>query len=74
MPKFHDPAPYDIDEHTGFKQIFDGKTLSGWDADATIWRVEDGVMIGETQQGHARGNNYIVYRVTRRATSISSCK
>jgi hypothetical protein len=22
MPKFHDPAPYDIDEHTGYKQIF----------------------------------------------------
>jgi len=62
MPKFHDPAPYDIDEHTGFKQIFDGKTLSGWDADATIWRVEDGLLIGETQQGHPRGNNYIVYR------------
>lgn len=23
MPKFHDPAPYDIDEHSGYKQIFD---------------------------------------------------
>ena len=27
MPKFHDPAPYDIDEHTGYKQIFDGKNV-----------------------------------------------
>jgi hypothetical protein len=62
MPKFHDPAPYDIDEHTGFKQIFDGKTFSGWDADPTIWRVEGGLMIGETLEGHPRGNNYIVYR------------
>ena len=33
MPKFHDPAPYDIDAHTGYKQIFDGKSLAGWDAD-----------------------------------------
>ncbi len=24
MPKFHDPAPYDIDEHPGYKEIFDG--------------------------------------------------
>ena len=43
MPKFHDPAPYDIDEHTGYKRIFDGKSFTGWDADTTIWRVEDGV-------------------------------
>ncbi|WP_238398661.1 DUF1080 domain-containing protein [Edaphobacter sp. 12200R-103] len=62
MPKFHDPAPYDIDEHTGFKQIFDGKTFSGWDADPSIWRVEDGMMIGETYEGKPKGNNYIVYR------------
>ena len=62
MPKFHQPAPYDIDEHTGFKQIFDGKSLSGWDADTTIWRVENGLMVGETLEGKPRGNNYIVYR------------
>ncbi len=40
MPKFHDPAPYDIDEHTGYKQIFDGKSFTGWDADPSIWRIE----------------------------------
>src|ERR1700685_1165561 len=51
MPKFHDPAPYDINEHTGYKQIFDGKSFTGWDADPTIWRVEDGVMVGETLEG-----------------------
>jgi Domain of Unknown Function (DUF1080) len=62
MPKFHDPAPYDIDEHTGYKQIFDGKSLAGWDADTSIWRVEDGNMVGETFEGKPKGNNYIVYR------------
>jgi 3-keto-disaccharide hydrolase len=62
MPKFHDPAPYDIDEHTGFKQIFDGKSFDGWDADPTIWRVENGIMVGETLEGKPKGNNYIVYR------------
>ena len=62
MPKFHDPAPYDIDEHTGYKQIFDGKTFNGWDADPAIWRIENGVMIGETFEGRPIGNNYIVYR------------
>jgi hypothetical protein len=62
MPKFHDPAPYDIDDHPGYKQIFDGKSLTGWDADPTIWRIENGVMVGETVEGKPRGNNYIVYR------------
>ena len=62
MPRFHEPDSYDINEHTGFKEIFDGKTFNGWDADTTIWHVEDGVMIGETLEGKPRGNNYIVYR------------
>jgi hypothetical protein len=62
MPKFHDPAPYDINEHTGYKQIFDGKSFTGWDADRSIWRVENGLMIGETIEGKPKGNNYIIYR------------
>jgi len=62
MPKFHDPAPYDINEHTGYTQIFDGKSLNGWDADPSVWRVEEGTMVGETLEAKPRGNNYIVYR------------
>ena len=62
MPKFHEPAPYDFDEHSGYKELFDGKSLAGWDADTSIWRVENGLMVGETLEGKPRGNNYIVYR------------
>ena len=62
MPKFHDPAPYALDEHTGYQQIFDGKSLTEWDADPSIWHVADGVMVGETFEGKPKGNNYIVYR------------
>ncbi|MGI4829630.1 MAG: hypothetical protein ACRYFU_15760, partial [Janthinobacterium lividum] len=47
-PRYHDPAPYDIDDHVGYKQIFDGKTLNQWNADPSIWRVENGLMVGET--------------------------
>ena len=60
MPRFHDPAPYDIDEHTGYKQIFDGRSLAGWDGDPTLWHVEDGVIVGETDK--PRGNSYISYQ------------
>ncbi len=62
MPKFHEPAPYTFDEHKGFTQIFDGKSFAGWDADTSIWRIDNGIMIGETLEGKPKGNNYIVYR------------
>ncbi len=28
--------------------LFDGKTLNGWKGDPAYWRVEDGVLVGET--------------------------
>ena len=65
MPRFHNPASYDFDEHTGFKEIFDGKSFSGWDADSSIWRVENGIMVGETFEGKPKGNNYIAYRAEK---------
>ncbi|MCL2330889.1 MAG: DUF1080 domain-containing protein, partial [Phycisphaerae bacterium] len=40
----HAMAPADA----GFKSIFDGKTLTGWDGDPSLWRVEDGVIVGQT--------------------------
>jgi hypothetical protein len=70
MPKFHDPGPYDIDEHTGYKQIFDGKSLTGWDADLNIWHVENGVIVGETLAGQPKGNNYNSTPATKPATSM----
>jgi hypothetical protein len=70
MPKFHDPATYDVNEHTSYKQIFDGKSFAGWHADTPIWRVENGIMVGETLERKPKGNNYIVYKVTNRVISI----
>ena len=62
---FHEPNPFDFNDHTGFKQIFDGKTLSGWDGDPAIWRVEDGCIIGESDSPTVRPpNTYISYHGT----------
>lgn len=38
-------SPADKDE-PGFVSMFDGKTLSGWDGDANVFRVENGTIIG----------------------------
>jgi hypothetical protein len=44
-------------EETGFRSIFDGKSLKGWDCDPDFWRVENGVMIGETTATHQPPQN-----------------
>jgi hypothetical protein len=42
---------------TGFRPIFDGKTLSGWDCDPAFWRAANGVMVGETTASHQPAQN-----------------
>src|SRR5690242_4220902 len=39
-------------EESGFRQIFDGKSLTGWDCDPKFWRVENGILTGETTAEH----------------------
>jgi hypothetical protein len=36
----------------GFKPIFDGKTMNGWDCDPGFWRVAEGAIIGESTLEH----------------------
>lgn len=47
----------------GFKPIFDGKTLAGWDGDPRLWRVEDGAITGQTTaENPARRNTFLIWR------------
>ncbi len=34
--------------------LFDGKTLTGWDGDPKVWRVEEGAIVGGSLQGNPR--------------------
>jgi hypothetical protein len=50
-------------DETGFQPIFDGKTFAGWDADPTFWRVESGVITGETSSAHQpKQNTFCIWR------------
>jgi hypothetical protein len=50
-------------EETGFRSIFDGQSLKGWDGDPDFWRVEGGVMIGETKADHQpKQNIFCIWR------------
>jgi putative membrane-bound dehydrogenase-like protein len=39
--------------------LFDGKSLDGWDYDAAIWRVEDGVITGGSRTEKITANYFI---------------
>ena len=47
----------------GFRPIFDGKTLEGWDGDPKFWSVEDGAITGQTTPDNpTKGNTFIIWR------------
>ena len=50
-------------DDAGFRPIFDGKTLKGWDGDPRFWRVEDGTITGETtKKTPAEHNTFLIWR------------
>ncbi len=52
----------------GFKPIFDGRTLHGWDGDPKFWRVEDGAITGQTTAANpAKNNTFLIWRGGRPA-------
>jgi hypothetical protein len=59
---FTQPDPINFDDHDGWVQIFDGKTLKGWDGAPDVWQVEDGAIIGESSPQHPSGTTNIIWR------------
>ncbi|MEY4445759.1 MAG: hypothetical protein RL444_872 [Verrucomicrobiota bacterium] len=47
----------------GFKPLFDGKTLAGWDGNPELWTVEDGAITGKTKgPDHLAYNQFLIWR------------
>lgn len=63
VPKQSDrPQTLDGDE-PGFRSIFDGQTLDGWEGDPKYWRAAGGIMTGEiTPETVIRSNTFIIWR------------
>src|SRR6266540_2191634 len=50
------------DAEKGFNPIFNGKDLSGWNGDAQLWSVKEGVITGQTTVEHpAKGNTFLIW-------------
>ena len=56
---FHEPGSLQFSDHTGFEQIFDGHSLVDWEGDPSVWRVEDGAIVGESTTRNPVFNTYI---------------
>ena len=44
------------------KYLFNGKDLSGWSGNPDFWKVENGVIVGETtSQKKTSGNTFLIW-------------
>ena len=49
--------------HAAPKPLFDGKTLAGWEGNADLWSVQDGVITGRTTaEKPATGNTFLIWK------------
>jgi uncharacterized protein (TIGR03067 family) len=50
-------------DEAGFKSLFNGKDLTGWEGRPEHWSVVDGAITGRTTKEHpAKGNNFLFWR------------
>lgn len=59
---FRPSDPLDFNSHDGYVSLFDGSTLNNWDGKPGVWRVEDGVIVGESTVEKPAGNTFLIYR------------
>jgi len=46
----------------GFRSIFNGKDLTGWDGSPKLWSVKDGAITGQTTASNpAKGNTFLIW-------------
>jgi type 1 glutamine amidotransferase len=54
---------YGAPDELGFKSLFNGKDLSGWDGNPAFWSAKDGMITGETTPTNpTKGNTFLIWR------------
>lgn len=49
--------------HAAEKPLFNGKDLTGWSGDPTLWSVQDGVLTGKTTaEAPIKGNTFLIWK------------
>jgi len=52
------PAPLNFENHAGWKQIFDGATMTSWDCDPEFWSIVDGALMAKSTREKPAGTIY----------------
>ncbi len=56
-------AGFTAEPESGYRLIFDGKSLDDWDGNPKFWRVEDNAITGQTTaENPTKGNTFIIWR------------
>lgn len=57
------PAPMsvNVDDHTGFVQIFDGKSTAGWEGAPEVWTVVDGAIVADNSPDKPVGGTTFIW-------------
>jgi len=56
-------VPASAEDDAGFRPIFNGEDLSGWDGRKEFWSVEDGTITGRTtKENPTKGNTFLIWR------------
>lgn len=57
------PPAHTAENQDGFKSIFNGKDLSGWDGNPKFWSVKDGALTGQTTaENPTPHNTFLIWR------------
>ncbi|MEQ1752319.1 MAG: DUF1080 domain-containing protein, partial [Prosthecobacter sp.] len=56
-------SPLKSSAQDGFKPLFNGKDLSGWDGNPELWKVENGEIVGTTTgPEQLKYNQFLIWR------------
>ncbi len=51
------------DDNGGFKSLFDGQSLNGWEGNESFWSVKEGAITGQTTaENPTKGNTFIIWK------------
>jgi len=59
---FTQPEPIDFADTAGWKSMFDGQSLKGWDGNMDIWHVENGAIVAESTCEKPTGTVYLIWQ------------
>ena len=59
FPALAEQSPYQVDL-PGAESLFNGKDLTGWKGNTSLWSVKDGAIHGSTHGNKVKGNTFLI--------------